>query len=70
MTERAQYSFTVKEFADGTPWIAFEPLYQDIRNLPEGILGFDLPEGTSIEKAEEIASYLDANIDKVSFTKF
>ena len=71
MTVRAKFRFVVKEGADGTPWIAFEPLQGQLRgeDLPSGIFGFDLPPGTSGKKAEEIADYLDENIDKLNFTK-
>ena len=34
-----------------------------------GFLGFDLPEGTTINQAEEIAAYLNEKINSVSYTK-
>jgi len=36
--------------------------------LGNGFLGFDLPEGTTINKAEEIAAFLQENISSVSYT--
>ena len=71
MTVRARFRFAVKTSADGTPWIALEPLDVQLRgeDLPAGIFGFDLPEGTTGSRAEEIANYLDDNISGFSFTK-
>lgn len=68
MTERSRYAFTVKEFADGTPWIACEPLHSNIEHLKNGILGFDLPEGTSYEEATQIANYMSEHIAQVTYT--
>ena len=71
MTVRARFRFVVKANAGGTPWIAFEPLDEQIRGegLPIGIFGFDLPTGTSDPRAEEIANYLDDNVSSLSFTQ-
>lgn len=70
-TYRAEYVFTVKEYADGTPWIALEQLSENSVPLPdEAFLGFDLPKGTSYEKAKEIARYMRKNLDKLTMTTF
>ena len=70
-TERADYCFAVKEFEDGTPWIALEPRRGSLRCLgPGGFLGLDLRPGTDLAQAREIATFLNANIDKVSHTRF
>ena len=70
MTTRARFRFIVKGHADGSPWIAFDPQEGQLRGegLPTGIFGFELPEGTTGERAEEIASFLDENISKFTFT--
>jgi hypothetical protein len=70
MTTRARFRFVVKAYAKGTPWIAFEPLDSQLQGegLPTGIFGFDLPEGTSGERAKETAKYLDENISQFTFT--
>ena len=69
-TVRAKYVFTIKEFAEGTPWIMAEPLNGGI-NLPnDGFLGFDLPKGTSMAKAKEIAKFLNDNLEQISLTTF
>ncbi len=67
-TKRAKYRFTVKEFAEGTPWIMLEPLQKGIELPNDGFLGFDLPEGTDFNKAKEIAEYLNRNLSTLSLT--
>ncbi len=71
MTTRAKFRFVVKAYADGTPWIAFEPLHGQLKGegLPSGIFGFDLPPGTTGERAEEIASFLDEHVENFTFTQ-
>ena len=70
-TERAQCVFTAKESSAGAPfWIAFEPYGGNLSVLGNGLLGFDLPEGASFEKANEIAGFLNDNIRAVSCTTF
>jgi hypothetical protein len=69
MTERVRMNFKVKEFPDGQPWICLEPVQEDLIVLANGFLGFDLPRGTTIEKAKKIAEFLEENIANVSCTK-
>jgi len=68
-TERFEYVFTVKEYDDGTSWIALEPRDGTLSCLGDGFLGFDLKRGTDIRKAEGIAAFLNGNIAKVSHTR-
>ncbi len=68
-THRARYVFTVKESGEGKPWIAFEPLRKDIDALNNVLLGFDLPEGTTYQKASEVAKYLNENISELHYTE-
>ena len=67
-TDRASYVFTVKEYADGTPWIMLETLRDDLELLKDGFLGFDLPKGTSFDKAKEIAKYMRDNLGDMTYT--
>jgi hypothetical protein len=69
MTERIRMSFNVKEIPGGQPWICLEPIKEDLIVLGNGFLGFDLPAGNTIEKAKEIAQFLEENIATVSYTK-
>lgn len=70
MTVRARFAFVVKQYADGKPWIALEPLQGQLRGegLPTGIFGFDLHQGTTHAQAEQIARYCDNNIEQFTFT--
>lgn len=68
MTKRARPHFRVVESADGTPWIAMEKFDGDELNLFAKFVGFDLPPGTDIDKAEEIRRYLATHLVKVSET--
>ncbi len=68
MTERARYTFTVKERADGAPYIVMESFHENLTALSSGFLSFDLPEGTTHARAKEIAEYLNANIAGVAYT--
>ena len=69
MTERVRISFKVKEFPGGQPWICLEPVKEDLKVVRNDFLGFDLPIGTTIEKAKKIAEFLGENITTVSYTK-
>ena len=69
MTERVRMSFRVRKFPGGQPWICLEPVKEDLKVLRNGFLGFDLPIGTTIEKAKKIAEFLGENITTVSYTK-
>ena len=61
-TERAPYVPTVKEGADGRPFIVFEPAGGEIPFLRTADVILDLKPGTSIEQAGEIAAYLRRHI--------
>ena len=61
--EAARYRARVKEGGD-TPHIALEPYDQNIAFLKQNnaYLFLDLAPGTTLEKAQEIADYLNRNI--------
>lgn len=67
-TERAAYVFRVSEHADGTPWISLEPRNGGLSILKGGMVGFDLPEGTDMKQADEIADYLQQNLRELGYT--
>ncbi len=73
-TDRARYRFKVSEGGvDEKSWRAFiscEPLSGSIDTFGDGLLSFDLPPGTTMEKAEEIADFMDENIVSIAFTSF
>jgi len=70
-TERGDFLFAVKEYGDGTPFIAAEP-----RRLTTTLIGgdaflaFDLNPGVKMAQAQSIAEYLNKNISSVAFTVF
>jgi hypothetical protein len=68
MTGRDPCRFTVKEYGDGTPFIAMERCGGDLALLQFGNLYLDLREGTTYEKGEEIASRLNDNIQSLAYT--
>jgi hypothetical protein len=65
MKEKVRVVFRVQEVSGGEPWIRLEPLDKNLKNLGIGFLGFELPEGTTINKAEEIAAFLQENINSI-----
>jgi hypothetical protein len=69
-TERANYAFIVKEHGDGTPWIVCELRRGTGLNiLNHGLLGFELPPGTDLQKAHSIARFLNDNLGDLSHTR-
>jgi hypothetical protein len=69
MTERARYIFEVKEYDGGQPWIIMNPLSGEVPPLTKGFIGFDLAQGTTYEKAREIADLLNREIIHVAYTE-
>lgn len=69
-TTRADYLFKVSEYADGTPWISTESLRGPLPVIENGLLGFDLPEGTTFEQAKSIANWLNDSIGAICYTDF
>lgn len=68
MTVRAKPIFTVKEYAEGQPWICIE-YWNNEPGMPMDLFGFDLAPGTSIQKAKEVAKFMNDNLEQFSFTK-
>lgn len=69
-TDYSDFTFTLKEFGDGTPWIMCEENQPGLPALKDGYLGLRLREGTTFEQAKEIAEYLRDHIAGVSHTRF
>jgi hypothetical protein len=68
-TKRQAYTFIVKEYGDGTPYIACEPVGREWRVFGEGSLSFVLPIGTTLKSAKKAGAFLNKNIDFISFTE-
>lgn len=69
-TERAKFHFKVSEVPDGTPWIMTEPIRGTMPVLENAFIGFDLPNGTSFQRAKEVAHYMNENLAGISMTIF
>ncbi len=69
-TERGDFVFKVSEFGDGTPWIITEPRRRTMPVLDDAFIGFDLPPGTTHQRAREIADFMNKNLVGISMTIF
>ena len=69
MTERTRMQFVSKIGADGNPWIFLDPLVENLTVLDGGFFGFDLPKGTTNDRAREIEKFLNENIGNIHFTR-
>jgi len=69
-TERSRVGFSVKEFSDGTPWIMLDQSSKDMPSLNHAFIGFDLPEGTTLDKAQQISNFMNEHLRNVSMTIF
>ena len=68
-TKRQSYTFTVREYGDGTPYIACEPVGREWSVFGKGSLSFVLPIGTTLKSAKKAGSFFNKNIDFISFTE-
>ena len=69
-SETVKYVFTVKEGGRGQPFIACEPSGGGLSILGKNaFLSLCLKSAISIEKAQDIANYLNDNIEGVSVTR-
>lgn len=69
-TERSRVGFSVKEFADGTPWIMLDQSPKDMPSLKDAFIGFDLPKGATLAKAQQISDFMNEHLMNVSVTIF
>ena len=68
-TEKAEYTFVVQEFGDGTPWITLETSGESrLSILEDGIFALHLKPEADRAEAEKIAGYLNENVERLSFT--
>jgi len=68
-TKRQAYTYSVREYGDGTSYIACNPVGKEWIGLGKGSLSFVLPIGTTSKTAKMMAAFLNKNIDSISFTK-
>ncbi len=67
-TVRYSYLFKVSEYGDGTPFISLEARDSLPPELKDLLVAFNLKDGTKIERASEIASFLNANLADLALT--
>jgi len=68
-TKRQAYTFTVREYGDGTPYIACLPVGRKWRVFGDGSLSFVLPKRATLKTAQKARAFLNKNIDFISFTE-
>jgi hypothetical protein len=68
-TKRQAYTFTVKEYGDGTPYIVCTPIGKEWSVFAKGSLSFVLPEGTTLKRAQQVNAFLNTNIKYISFNE-
>lgn len=75
-TEHAEYTFTVKEGpamagGEAPTYLMCEPRTQELSIVGSGnFLTIELMPGTTIERAQEIARFLNANVRGLAVTTF
>jgi hypothetical protein len=63
------FTATVKENAEGRPWLVVEP-YDD-NGVPSGQhIVMDLPREADIEQAQQVARFLNANLMAIRLARF
>ena|SRR5436305_1593425 len=65
----ARYIFKVKEGISG-PFLVAEPNRDEIPLFKFALLIFNLPQGTSLHKAEKIAEFMNDNLGDMSLALF
>ena len=68
-TKRQPYTFTVRTYGDGTPYIACVPVGRECSVFAKGSLSFVLPMGTTLKSAKKAGAFFNKNIDLISFTE-
>ncbi|MCJ2124756.1 hypothetical protein [Methylobacterium sp. J-077] len=69
-TERGKYRFTVKEDAEGRPFIALEPLGSAVEAFGDAFLSLDLRNSVNYAHAQQIAEILNGQVTGLSVTFF
>lgn len=67
-TKTSRCRFTVKESAQGEPWILLEQESELHPAIDQGLLGLHLEPGSTLEDAHELARRLEAQVAFASFT--
>jgi hypothetical protein len=66
-TIRQAYTFTVRKYGDGTPYIGCVPVGKEWNVFGKGSLSFVLPAHTTLKGAQETNAFMNRNIKYISF---
>jgi hypothetical protein len=69
-TFRTKFRVAVKEFGDGTPWLALEVSETEFPPMGNSIIGFEFTPGTTYEQAQDFAKMMNERFSEVSLTTF
>jgi hypothetical protein len=69
-SEHGEFRFRVKEFGDGTTYLAAEPERSAMTLLDEAQMFFQLRSKMNIAQAQRVADYLNEHISSVGITLF
>jgi hypothetical protein len=65
-TKRQAYTFIVKQYGDGTPYIGCVPVGREWNVFSKSSLSFVLPAGTTLKRAQEANAFFNSNIKYIS----
>lgn len=70
-TDRARFQFSAREYVvgSGMRYIKAEPIEGELAGL-DGMLGFELLPGTTLDQAREIAEYLNDRLVAITYTTY
>lgn len=69
--DRARFQFSAREYVvgSGMRYIKAEPTEGELAGL-DGMLGFELLPGTTLDQAREIAEYLNDRLVAITYTTY
>jgi hypothetical protein len=70
MTQRASCEFNVSTYLSGQPFVVAARSKGDLPILERALLSFDVPPGTTVDEAREIARYLTEHVTHVCLTEW
>ena len=69
-TERADCSFSTKEFGGGEPFIMLDVSGTELKAIGNGFLSLELRAGVTLEQAKELVERLNDLEEQISHTTF
>ena len=68
-TERRRCHFVVRQYSEGDWIVAVQPDEDELNALKGGILALEVRSGTPRAKVQELADFLNHNVEGISFTR-